>query len=186
MGVKQIVASVFNLDWLNIGAGGNTVPVTAGDYAPTPYGGGETDIRPYTHEGDNLVPGGGTADPFAWLGHWLAVGSQYHGPISDAFLGFQDSGYYHYERQRNWLTCAVAAAYAGAFGKESVEGDQSFSPSSAKWRLSHLLGVDLDGVVVTGPTGRTQPVLDEMIDLMDKDGWSREVIAEWLTSQGGQ
>lgn len=180
VGVKQLVANFLNLDWLNTGGGSLVVPTSP---SATPYY-GDSEMEA-TQSGNYNIPGGGTANPFSWLGYFLATGRQMHDPISDAFVGYKDSGYYHYERRRNWLTCAVAAAYAGAFGAESIE-EQRLSPSLVKWRLGHLIGVDLDTVTVTGPTGRTQPVLDEMISLMDTDGWSRAGIAEWLYSQGGQ
>lgn len=152
--------------------------VPTGDGRVTPY------PSEYDVEHQSLVPGKG-ANPFSWLGYFLALGRAIHGPVADEFMVREGRGYYHYEKQDRFLTNAVAAAYAGAFGRESVEA-QPFSPSLAKWRLSHLLGMDLDQVRVSGPTGRTQPVLDEMIDLMHTDGWSRAGIADWLYSLGGQ
>lgn len=91
------------------------------------------------------------------------------------------TGYYHYERKVRLQTCAVAAAYAGAFGPESITGAQ-FSYSMACWRLSQRVGYDIAQRIVTGPTGRRNNVAHEMTQLVDENWWTREGVAEWLRS----
>lgn len=119
----------------------------------------------------------------ATLSRFLQVGRTYHPLCRHAFLEKRTVGYYHYERRLEYRTCAVAAAYAGAFGPAAIERPD-FSYSMAVWRLSQRIGVDLDRVHVYGPTGRCQPVAREMMQLVDEDYWTREGVAEWLASLG--
>lgn len=115
------------------------------------------------------------------LSTYLNMGRQMHPMCRNNFVERVELGYYHYERRTEWRTSALAAAYAGAFGPRSVESPE-FSYSMAIWRLSQKLGYDLRQTVVSGPTGRCQPILNEMIQLVDEDGWTRDGIAAWLAS----
>lgn len=117
------------------------------------------------------------------LSHCLQMGRTYHPLCRHAFLEKRTIGYYHYERRQEYRTCAVAAAYAGAFGPAAIERPD-FSYSMAVWRLSQRVGVDMDRVRVYGPTGRCQPIAREMMQLVDEDYWTREGVAEWLASLG--
>ncbi len=113
------------------------------------------------------------------LSYYLEKGRHMHPLCRDSFIERIDIGYYHYERRTEWRTCALAAAYAGAFGPRSVERPE-FSYSMAIWQLSQKVGYDLRTTMVHGPTGRCQPVIDEMIQLIDIDGWTRAGVAQWL------
>ena len=115
------------------------------------------------------------------LAYYLERGRHMHPLCRDSFIERVELGYYHYERRTEWRTCALAAAYAGAFGSDSIERPE-FSYSMAIWQLSQKLGVDLRTTQVYGPTGRCQPVVDEMIQLIDEDGWTRAGVAQWLQS----
>lgn len=123
----------------------------------------------------------------------LERGRRMHPLCRDSFIERHDIGYYHYERRTEWHTCAVAAAYAGAFGARAIETAVPVcsparmpltgpSGSQMTWQLSHRLGIDLQNTAVYGPTGRRQPIADEMIQLTDRDGWTRAGIVSWLQS----
>jgi hypothetical protein len=92
-------------------------------------------------------------------------------------------GYYAYERREEWRTCALAAAYAGAFGPQSIERPD-FSYSMALWRLSQRVGYNINACQVVGPTGRRNNLADEMIRLVDEDLWTRAGVADWVESLG--
>ena len=115
------------------------------------------------------------------LSNYLDQGQHMHPLCRHSFIERIELGYYHYERRTEWRTCALAAAYAGAFGPRSIERPE-FSYSMALWQLSQKLGYDLNQTIVYGPTGRCQPVIDEMIQLIDADGWTREGVVQWLQS----
>lgn len=115
------------------------------------------------------------------LSSYLECGRHMHPICRHAFIERIELGYYHHERRTEWHTCALAAAYAGAFGAASVERPE-FSCSMALWQLSAKLGYDLRTTIVYGPTGRCQPVIDEMVQLIDQDGWTREGVVVWLRS----
>ncbi len=115
------------------------------------------------------------------LSSYLDKGRQMHPLCRHSFIERVELGYYHYERRTEWRTCALAAAYAGAFGAPTVERPE-FSYSMAIWQLSQKLGYDLHQTIVYGPTGRYQPVIDEMVQLIDQDGWTRKGVVEWLQS----
>ena len=115
------------------------------------------------------------------LSSYLDKGRQMHPLCRHSFIERVELGYYHYERRTEWRTCALAAAYAGAFGAHTIERPE-FSYSMALWQLSQKLGYDLHQTIVYGPTGRCQPVIDEMVQLIDQDGWTREGVAQWLRS----
>ncbi len=117
--------------------------------------------------------------PLAELASYVAIGRTYHELCRNAFVERVQVGYYIYERRTEWRTCALAAAYAGAFGPQSVEQPE-FSYSQAVWRLSQRIGCDLDQLYVVGPTGRVAAVPDEMILLIDANYWFRQGVAEWL------
>ncbi len=113
------------------------------------------------------------------LSNYLSVGRAYHPLCRYVFIEKRTSGYYAYERKVIWHTCAIAAAYAGAFGPGTIEQPE-FSYSMAVWRLSQRLGYALGAMAVTGPTGRRQPLAGEMMQLIDENWWNRAGIVEWL------
>lgn len=119
----------------------------------------------------------------ATLSNYLRIGRTYHPLCRHAFIEQRMTGYYHYEQRVEYSTCAVAAAYAGAFGPQSIERPD-FSYSMALWRLSQKVGYDLNTLIVNGPTGRRQSVAEEMMQLVDINHWSREGLVEWLESLG--
>lgn len=125
--------------------------------------------------------GAATAVHKPMLSHYLRIGRTYHGLCRHAFVEKSIIGYYQYERRVEFRTCAIAAAYAGAFGPTSIERPE-FSYSMAIWRLSQQVGYDLEDLSVYGPTGRYQSVACELIELVDKDYWTREGVVEWLHS----
>lgn len=130
---------------------------------------------------NQLTPVAGTGQPT--LSHYLTIGRTYHPLCRHAFVEKRVIGYYQYERRVAFRTCAMAAAYAGAFGPTSIERPE-FSYSMAIWRLSQHVGYDMEDLCVYGPTGRYQSVAKEMIALVDNDFWTREGVAEWLASLG--
>lgn len=115
------------------------------------------------------------------LSELIEIGRHYHPLCRGAFVQKHIIGHYHYERRTQWYTCAVAAAYAGAFGPHSIERPE-FSYSMALWRLSQKVGYDLNQRLVCGPTGRHQSVAEEMVQLVDQNLWNREGLVEWLRS----
>jgi hypothetical protein len=121
----------------------------------------------------------GEYSPLAELAGYLAIGRTYHELARFAFVEKVQLGYYAYERRVEWRTCALAAAYSGAFGPQAVERPE-FSYSEAIWRLSKRIGYNLDQLYVIGPTGRFSAVPDEMTLLTDANYWSRRGVAEWL------
>ena len=92
-------------------------------------------------------------------------------------------GYYVYEQREEWRTCALAAAYAGAFGPQSIERPD-FSYSMAIWRLSQRVGYNIGERQLVGPTGRHNNLADEMIKLVDDNLWTRAGVADWVASLG--
>lgn len=117
--------------------------------------------------------------PLEELASYLAIGRTYHPLCRHAFTETVTTGYYVYERHTSWHTCAVAAAYAGAFGRISIER-ADFSYSMAIWRLNKQVGYNLDQLQIVGPTGRTSTVYDEMVLLTDVNLWTRAGLVEWL------
>lgn len=117
------------------------------------------------------------------LSNFLRIGLKLHPLCRHSFVKKVITGYYHYDRKIQYQTCAVAAAYAGAFGPESID-DVQFSFSMATWRLSQKVGYDLNQLIVKGPTGRLNSVSQEMTQLVDENWWTREGVAEWLESLG--
>lgn len=132
-----------------------------------------------------IIPGyvPGVAAGQATLSGFLRIGRLYHPLCRKAFVERVQIGYYYYERREEWRTCALAAAYVGAFGPQSIERPE-FSYSMAVWRLSQRVGFDIDSFQVIGPTGRHNNLADEMIALIDKNLWTRAGVAEWLESFG--
>ena len=122
-------------------------------------------------------------EPNGRLSHYLFSGRLYHPLCRNAFVERVQIGYYAYERREEWRTCALAAAYAGCFGPQSIEQPE-FSYSMAIWRLSQRVGFDIGKRQVVGPTGRHNNLADEMIKLVDENLWTRAGVAEWLTSIG--
>ena len=120
----------------------------------------------------------------ASLSHYLRIGSQYHPLCRHSFVEQVVQGHHAYSRQIEFRTCALAAAYAGAYGPDSIK-ESGFSYSMATWRLGNLMGQNLSDTKVTGPTGRTNNnVIDEMVQLVDENLWTREGVADWLESIG--
>lgn len=117
------------------------------------------------------------------LSEFLRVGRLYHPLCRKSFVERVQIGYYAYERRTEWRTCALAAAYAGAFGPDSIERPE-FSYSMAVWQLSQKVGFDIGKAIVTGPTGRQNNIADEIIKLVDVNLWTRAGVADWLESLG--
>ncbi|MEZ4590538.1 MAG: hypothetical protein R3D55_05260 [Chloroflexota bacterium] len=117
------------------------------------------------------------------LSNFLQIGRLYHPLCRNAFVEKVQLGYYAYERRDEWRTCALAAAYAGAFGPQSIERPD-FSYSMAIWRLSQRVGYNIGERQVVGPTGRHNNLADEMIKLVDDNLWTRAGVAEWVASLG--
>lgn len=124
--------------------------------------------------------------PLAKLAELLQIGRRFHDRAPANYFVWQRP----YDRNRDYYenlvgsnrpihTCAVAAAYAGAFGPQAVE-QSGFSWSEAVWRLNRHIGYNLDELLVVGPTRRQSTIYDEMILLNDANGWSRAGVAEWL------
>jgi len=125
--------------------------------------------------------------PAAWpdqtLSTFLRIGRLYHPLCRNAFVERVQIGYYAYERREEWRTCALAAAYAGAFGPQSIERPE-FSYSMAVWWLSQLVDFDIGQHRVNSPGGRRGSVAEEMVKLVDVNLWTRAGVAEWLASMG--
>lgn len=118
--------------------------------------------------------------PLAELARFLAIGRTYHARASmGSFVDKVKVGYYEQTRRTEWRTCALAAAYAGAFGPQAIERD-AFSYTQAIWQLSDLVGYDLNELHVLGPTGRVSAVPDEMVLLTDTNLWTRLGLVHWL------
>lgn len=122
----------------------------------------------------------GHHSPLAMLAGFLAIGRTYHKRAEvGSFVDKVQVGFYAYERREEWRTCAVAAAYAGAFGPQVIERE-AFSYSQAIWELSDVVGHDLNELHVLGPTGRVSAVMDEMVLLTDTNFWTRLGLFHWL------
>lgn len=117
------------------------------------------------------------------LSAYLAIGRQFHPLCRYSFIERIETGYYYHEKQVYYRTCAIAAAYAGAMGRHSIE-QPDFSSSQAIWQLNQRVGYDMNQRLVIGPTGRTQPIVDEMMTLIDNDNWNRAGVVEWLRGEG--
>ncbi|MCP5097426.1 MAG: hypothetical protein GY943_17920 [Chloroflexi bacterium] len=117
------------------------------------------------------------------LADYLFIGRQYHALCRHHFVEQVMHGHYAYSRYVEYRTCAIAAAYAGAFGSESIKS-RKLSKSMAIWRLNQRVGYDLTSRMIVGPTGRTNTVADEMFKLIDVDYWTREGVADWLQVVG--
>ncbi|MCA9946573.1 MAG: hypothetical protein KC449_23995 [Anaerolineales bacterium] len=117
------------------------------------------------------------------LSAFLETGRLYHPLCRQAFVEQVAIGYYAYEQQVEFRTWALAAAYAGAFGANAVER-ADFSYTMAVWQLSQRVGYGLEQTVVNGPTGRQQNIAKEMMDLTDINLWTRQGVAQWLSSIG--
>ncbi|MCB8926119.1 MAG: hypothetical protein H6652_10905 [Ardenticatenaceae bacterium] len=130
-----------------------------------------------------IIPSYQTSQTVHTLSNFLQIGRMYHSLCRNAFVEKVQIGYYAYERREEWRTCALAAAYAGAFGPQSIERPD-FSYSMAIWRLSQRVGFDIGKREVVGPTGRHNNLADEMIKLVDENLWTRAGVAEWVASLG--
>jgi hypothetical protein len=92
------------------------------------------------------------------------------------------NGWLWNEKDGNITTCAIGAAYEGAFGKLPALSEDTGDALIA-------LGTVIEGNLyteVTHPTGEVyvRTLGDIIITLNDGDGWSRERIANWLKSIG--
>ncbi len=166
----------------------NHFPVAAAPYnRPTSRAAAPPQTRPHTLSSTNPViidhPPTVKIVDTATLSNYLWIGRTYHPLCRHAFIEKRITGYYHYEQRILFSTCAIAAAYAGAFGPHAIERPD-FSYSMALWRLGQKVGYDLAHCIVPGPTGRRQSVAEEMMQLVDEDLWTREGVAEWLASLG--
>jgi hypothetical protein len=121
--------------------------------------------------------------PGQTLSDFLRTGRLHHPLCRNTFVERVQIGYYAYERREEWRTCALAAAYAGAFGPQSIEQPE-FSYSMAVWRLSQLVGFDIGTHRVNSPGGRRGGVAEEMVKLVDVNLWTRAGVADWLASMG--
>lgn len=135
----------------------------------------------------NVGSGGQTVPPLN-RGYWdlsqaLLAGRELHPLCRGTFVQKVQHGYYAYERRDEWQTCALAAAYAGIFGRAAVEQPE-FSYTQACWLLSQVLCYDPAKLIVEGPTGRRLPVAEEMVKLVDDNLWNRRAVAAWLGSVG--
>jgi len=131
-----------------------------------------------------IIPGyAPAARPGQLLSDFLRIGRLYHPLCRNTFVERVQIGYYAYERREEWRTCALAAAYAGAFGPQAIEKPE-FSYSMAIWRLSQLVGFDIGTHQVNSPGGRRGSVAEEMVKLVDVNLWTRAGVAEWLASMG--
>lgn len=128
-----------------------------------------------------IIPGRGHEN--GRLSDLILVGRTYHPLCRQAFVEKVQIGYYAYERREEWRTCTLAAAYAGAFGPDSIQRPD-FSYTMAVWRLSQRLGYDIGKLQVVGPTGRHNSLANEMIELTDVNLWTRAGVAEWVSSIG--
>lgn len=117
------------------------------------------------------------------LSYLMLVGRRYHPLCRDAFVERVAIGYYAYERRYEWRTCAIAAAYAGAFGAESIERPD-FSYSMAVYRLSKLIGYDMHKLRMNLPTGTQMPLDEGIMSLVDNHLWTRQGVAELLMDNG--
>jgi hypothetical protein len=118
-------------------------------------------------------------EPRRSLAELIRLGATYHDQASPgAFVEKVTMGYYAYERREVWRTCALAAAYAGAFGPASIERPQ-FSYSEAVFMLNGRLGYHLY-TEVTDPVGGRGRLVDRIIKLTDDHKWTREGVAQWV------
>ena len=165
----------------------NAATLTVQPYHPTDMAvvGGERPL-PVQQKPEPIIINVPPAQPHVQvntLSNFLRIGRLYHPLCRNTFVERVQIGYYAYERREEWRTCALAAAYAGAFGPQSIEKPE-FSYSMAVWRLSQRVGFDIGQHQVVGPTGRRNNVADEMIRLVDENLWTRAGVAEWLASLG--
>lgn len=141
--------------------------------------------QPHQRPEPVIIPGYVAAPPAPVhsLSGFLRLGRLYHPLCRNAFVVRVQVGYYAYERREEWRTCALAAAYAGAFGPPAIEQPE-FSYTMAVWRLSQLVGFDIGTHQVRSPGGRIGSVAEEMVRLVDVNLWTRTGVAEWLASMG--
>lgn len=173
--------------------GRRTNPTTAAELTVQPYRLGELSLvepgerpLPVPQKSTPIIINIPPAQPYVQvntLSNFLRIGRMYHPLCRNTFVERVQIGYYAYERREEWRTCALAAAYAGAFGPQSIEKPE-FSYSMAVWRLSQLVGFDMGQCQVVGPTGRQNNLADEIIRLVDENLWTRAGVADWLASLG--
>lgn len=110
-------------------------------------------------------------------------GAQVHKQCRHGFVEQVICGHYAYSRRVSYRTNVVAAAWVGLLGPDVIEVDV-FPYKMVIWQLNKALGYDIEKTIVDGPTGRRGSVVNEMIQLMDVDYWTREGVAIWLHDIG--
>ena len=92
------------------------------------------------------------------------------------------SGQWYDSRARR--TCAITAAYVGAYGPDALSHEPS--PSEMAYMLSRLLGYSLHQKQVALPVNQqSRTTLFRAVQLLtDRHGWSRRAIAVWLHDMG--
>lgn len=125
-----------------------------------------------------------TAQPaLATLSELILAGRRLHKVCRGGYVRKIRHGSYLYERWDEWTTCALAAAYAGAFGAKAVERDD-WSPDEAIWKLEMVLGYNVRTQRITSPNRYETTIEKEIYHLVDAKMWSREGVALWLITQG--
>lgn len=119
----------------------------------------------------------------ARLSDLLRIGSAIHPLCRGDFVEQVICSHYAYSRRISYRTNPIAAIYVGAYGPSAIEAD-TFSYSMAVWRINQTVGFDIGEVMVDGPTGWHNKLVDELIRLVDEEYWTREGIAEWLWTLG--
>lgn len=85
------------------------------------------------------------------------------------------------QRGNTYYTCALAAAYAGYFGPNSVF--PGMAPDMIMYELSQVTKIDLRESRAKSDDGRFYKLGTAIIEMNDT-GWSRAAIARWLRSNG--
>ncbi len=118
------------------------------------------------------------------LSQAILIGSNFHDIDKIDHLSRETTGFYHYDRKEIWRTGPIAAACVGIWGPEFLDYHHAYRPALSL--LSRYLGYSIENLIVEiGPTGRVHTKLsDEIMDLVDKDGWTRQDVSIWLKSCG--
>lgn len=111
--------------------------------------------------------------------HFLLYGCTLHAQALDSFVEVDDIGYYAHEKRTEWRTCAVAALYAGVYGRNVIErrhanGTPIFSYDECAVLLASFFDIDISHM---------HKMLKGMQALNDS-GWARESIAMVLRAHG--
>ncbi len=124
------------------------------------------------------------------LSQLILSGRQHHPQAVGSFVEQVTAGYYAYEQRTEWRTCALAAAYVGAFGPNAI--NERTGQSMVNAGLEPLIGYHPDMLTIAGPplpiNGGTahhvRSVSATIQALNDNHGWTRLAIARWLAQQG--